>query len=199
MAKRPCARQCFVWRPISKMAARPRLFQSFRDISKEDGATSLPPLWISLMPIQKRLITVSQTAGQHLETGSPSPDISPTCSASLRCGALESKRSATCVNLPATPFTPMDPSTSKPPPTRLTSLDAYRGFVMFLMAAEVLHLSRIARALPESGFWKFLACHQAHVEWVGCSLHDLIQPSFRPHLAPSVGLLATNACTTVSS
>jgi predicted acyltransferase len=57
-------------------------------------------------------------------------------------------------------------------------MDAYRGFVMFLMMAEVLRLSRVARALPESGFWQFLGWHQSHVEWVGCSLHDLIQPSF---------------------
>lgn len=61
---------------------------------------------------------------------------------------------------------------------RLTSLDAYRGFVMLLMMAEVLRLSRVSRALPESGFWAFLAHHQSHVEWIGCSLHDLIQPSF---------------------
>lgn len=61
---------------------------------------------------------------------------------------------------------------------RLTSLDAYRGFVMFLMMAEVLKFSRVAGALPESGIWKFLAYHQSHVEWIGCSLHDLIQPSF---------------------
>ncbi len=61
---------------------------------------------------------------------------------------------------------------------RLTSLDAYRGFVMFLMMAEVLRLSRVSQALPESGFWGFLAHHQSHVEWIGCSLHDLIQPSF---------------------
>jgi hypothetical protein len=26
--------------------------------------------------------------------------------------------------------------------------------------------------------WRFLAFHQSHVEWRGCSLHDLIQPSF---------------------
>ena len=65
-----------------------------------------------------------------------------------------------------------------PPPTRLTSVDAFRGFVMFLMMAEVLKLHRVAVALPESGFWKFLAHHQSHVEWIGCSLHDLIQPSF---------------------
>jgi len=63
-------------------------------------------------------------------------------------------------------------------PVRLTSLDTYRGLVMFLMMAEVLNLSRVARALPQSGFWSFLAYHQSHVEWIGCSLHDMIQPSF---------------------
>jgi predicted acyltransferase len=65
-----------------------------------------------------------------------------------------------------------------PAPARLTSLDAYRGLVMFLMMAEVLNLARVAAARPESAFWKFLAHHQTHVDWIGCSLHDLIQPSF---------------------
>jgi predicted acyltransferase len=64
------------------------------------------------------------------------------------------------------------------PPVRLTALDAYRGFVMLLMMAEVLEFWRVAEARPTSAFWKFLAHHQSHVEWVGCSLHDLIQPSF---------------------
>ena len=64
------------------------------------------------------------------------------------------------------------------PPARLASLDAYRGFVMLLMMAEVLRLKRVAQALPDSGVWRFLASQQSHVEWVGCSLHDLIQPSF---------------------
>lgn len=61
---------------------------------------------------------------------------------------------------------------------RLVSIDAYRGFVMFLMMAEVLWLAGVARALPESRFWAFLAHHQDHVAWVGCALHDMIQPSF---------------------
>ncbi|MBI3411862.1 MAG: DUF5009 domain-containing protein [Planctomycetes bacterium] len=64
------------------------------------------------------------------------------------------------------------------PQGRLSSIDAYRGFVMFLMMAEALHLSRVARAFPQSEFCSFLAYHQTHVEWQGCSLHDLIQPSF---------------------
>jgi predicted acyltransferase len=62
--------------------------------------------------------------------------------------------------------------------SRLTSLDAYRGFVMLLIMAEALQLWRVAAARPESGFWRFLAFHEDHVAWIGCSLHDLIQPSF---------------------
>jgi predicted acyltransferase len=69
----------------------------------------------------------------------------------------------------------MPPTTT---PTRLASADVYRGFVMFLMMAEVLRLHKVSEALPDSSFWQFLAYHQDHVEWVGCALHDLIQPSF---------------------
>ena len=66
-----------------------------------------------------------------------------------------------------------------PSPTpRLGSIDAFRGFVMFLMMAEVLDLERVARAFPQSTIWQFLAHHSEHVDWVGCSLHDLIQPGF---------------------
>ncbi|MFN0053448.1 MAG: acyltransferase family protein [Planctomycetales bacterium] len=65
-----------------------------------------------------------------------------------------------------------------PPLQRLDSLDAYRGFVMLLMMAEVLRLRQVALALPESKLWEFLSFHQTHVAWSGCSLHDLIQPSF---------------------
>ena len=69
------------------------------------------------------------------------------------------------------------------PPVRLASIDAYRGFVMFLMMAEILHLSQVAKAFSDiqtfwGEFWRTLAYHQTHVEWVGCSLHDMIQPSF---------------------
>ncbi|MFO0863854.1 MAG: DUF5009 domain-containing protein [Gemmataceae bacterium] len=63
-------------------------------------------------------------------------------------------------------------------PQRLVSLDAYRGFVMLLMLAQVLQLGRIAKANPESTAWQFAGWHQTHVQWVGCTLHDLIQPSF---------------------
>jgi len=61
---------------------------------------------------------------------------------------------------------------------RVASVDVYRGFVMLLMMAEVVNLSAVSRALPESAFWHLLAVNQSHVEWQWLSLHDLIQPSF---------------------
>ena len=61
---------------------------------------------------------------------------------------------------------------------RNVAVDAYRGFVMLLMMAEILQLSRVAKALPGNAFWAFLAYHQTHTAWVGCSLHDTIQPGF---------------------
>ena len=64
------------------------------------------------------------------------------------------------------------------PVARNLAIDAYRGFVMLLMMAEVLRLSQLADAFPGSWLIGLLAYHQTHVEWAGCSLHDLIQPSF---------------------
>jgi predicted acyltransferase len=61
---------------------------------------------------------------------------------------------------------------------RNVAIDAYRGFVMLLMMAEVMELLRVSRALPGNVFWSVLAFHQTHVPWAGCSLHDTIQPGF---------------------
>lgn len=68
----------------------------------------------------------------------------------------------------------------KPPKTfpRNVAVDVYRGLVMFLMMAEVLQLARVAAAYPGNWFWAILGFNQTHVQWAGCSLHDLIQPSF---------------------
>jgi heparan-alpha-glucosaminide N-acetyltransferase len=76
--------------------------------------------------------------------------------------------STTSADLPASPKRP----------ERLASIDTYRGFVMFLMMAEVTELCSVYSKLHDSKLWSFLCYHQKHVEWVGCSLHDLIQPSF---------------------
>jgi heparan-alpha-glucosaminide N-acetyltransferase len=72
----------------------------------------------------------------------------------------------------------MPPALPSPARSRLVSLDAFRGFVMFLMAAELLELPEVARHFPDSGFWTAVARHTQHVAWTGCTLHDLIQPAF---------------------
>jgi predicted acyltransferase len=73
--------------------------------------------------------------------------------------------------------------------TRLTSLDAYRGFIMLVMASAGFNFALVYRHLfsanwpwePDqapSPIWRFLAYQFDHVPWVGCSFWDLIQPSF---------------------
>src|SRR5438045_8909715 len=64
------------------------------------------------------------------------------------------------------------------PPGRRMSIDAYRGFVMLLMASEGLRIAEVAHSFPNSPVWQFLASQVDHVEWVGCSLWVLIQTSF---------------------
>jgi len=61
---------------------------------------------------------------------------------------------------------------------RLTSLDAFRGLVMTLMLGEEMRLFDVARAFPHSFIWGLIAFNTDHVQWQGCSLHDLIQPAF---------------------
>ncbi len=63
-------------------------------------------------------------------------------------------------------------------PVRQASIDAYRGIVMLLMLAEVLELMTLAEHYPESTWAQWLRFHTTHVEWIGLSLHDMIQPSF---------------------
>ena len=70
-----------------------------------------------------------------------------------------------------------------PRPPRVAAVDAYRGFVMFLMMAEVLDFEKVVKFFENtktafSPIWSFLAGQQTHATWSGCSLHDLIQPSF---------------------
>src|SRR5215475_4199615 len=61
---------------------------------------------------------------------------------------------------------------------RLVSLDAFRGTIMLLMLNEATRLPLVARSFPHSAIWAFIAYNTEHVEWQGCSLHDLIQPGF---------------------
>jgi predicted acyltransferase len=65
---------------------------------------------------------------------------------------------------------------------RLPSIDIYRGMVMFLMLAEVMHLYELRELFNRDNtagrIAEWIRFHTTHVEWVGCSLHDMIQPSF---------------------
>ena len=74
------------------------------------------------------------------------------------------------------------PPVAGAPVTRVPSIDAFRGLVMFLMLAEVMRLWTVRDSFPSSGFWGafwgMVAYNTSHVPWQGCSLHDLIQPAF---------------------
>src|SRR3954464_10548741 len=64
------------------------------------------------------------------------------------------------------------------PSTRLVSLDAFRGLGRVLMLPEVMPLPVAPQAFPHSLFWRIIGFNTEHVDWQGCSLHDLIQPAF---------------------
>lgn len=65
---------------------------------------------------------------------------------------------------------------------RIPSIDVYRGMVMFLMLAEVLRLWKLSDVFNQNDLSgkvaEWIRFHTTHVEWVGGSLHDMIQPSF---------------------
>jgi len=83
------------------------------------------------------------------------------------------------IHHPVLEQTPAAPPVPADKPARLMSLDAYRGFIMLVMASGGLAIPRVAKtAFPDSPFWSFLAFQTDHVPWIGCSFWDLIQPSF---------------------
>ena len=49
---------------------------------------------------------------------------------------------------------------------------------MLLMASEGLGIAKYVHDTGAGGIWPFLARQTQHVEWQGCALWDLIQPSF---------------------
>lgn len=71
-----------------------------------------------------------------------------------------------------------DPAATAPAGHRLTSLDAFRGAIMLLMASSGLGIPQVAQHFPDSPFWTFIGRQCEHATWRGCTLWDLIQPSF---------------------
>src|SRR3954452_7654664 len=68
--------------------------------------------------------------------------------------------------------------TPSPQPTRLVSLDAYRGAIMLLMASGGLGLVQATRNLDPGSPWKWIGFQVEHTEWAGATLWDFIQPAF---------------------
>jgi predicted acyltransferase len=60
------------------------------------------------------------------------------------------------------------------PAPRLTSLDAYRGLIMLILASSGFGLG----VLKNYPHWTWLADQFDHAAWEGCTFWDLIQPAF---------------------
>src|SRR3954454_15202254 len=60
-----------------------------------------------------------------------------------------------------------------PAPSRMVSLDVFRGLTMILLISHGFGLLEALRDKPS-----FFASQFDHAQWVGCSLWDLIQPAF---------------------
>lgn len=81
---------------------------------------------------------------------------------------------------------------ARPAPRRLASLDAYRGFIMTMLAASGFGIAKMAELPPESPAWSTLNYELfqslkpqfTHPEWnsrfglMGVAFWDLIQPAF---------------------
>src|SRR5450759_5961902 len=66
---------------------------------------------------------------------------------------------------------------SPPLAGRVTSIDFFRGFTMFLLAGEATELyGHLERA--DNGIIHFLGTQLSHHEWTGLHFWDLIQPFF---------------------
>src|SRR2546423_13050284 len=65
-----------------------------------------------------------------------------------------------------------------PAAERLVSLDAFRGSIMLLMSSSGFGIPQVAKHFTDSPVWAFLGYELEHTQWGGCTLYDLIQPSF---------------------
>jgi predicted acyltransferase len=68
-------------------------------------------------------------------------------------------------------------TTVSPVPGRITSVDFFRGFTMFLLAGEATHLYSHFLKM-DSSIMNFLGTQLDHHEWHGLHFWDLIQPFF---------------------
>jgi predicted acyltransferase len=86
--------------------------------------------------------------------------------------------SASATKTPTKPAATIPAKTVVKPAERLTSLDAYRGFIMLAMASGGLALGNVAKEFPDSKAWQVLGEQFSHAEWKWGGFWDMIQPSF---------------------
>lgn len=76
-------------------------------------------------------------------------------------------------------------------PGRVTSVDFFRGFTMFLLAGEAsLLYDHFLEA--DSGFLQLLGTQLSHHEWHGLHFWDLIQPFFMFIVGVAIPFAAAN-------
>ena len=77
----------------------------------------------------------------------------------------------------ASPVAANEDASRRPPASRLLSLDALRGFIMFWIVGgeDIVHA---LRKVSRSGWADFLARQMDHKKWEGVAFYDLIFPSF---------------------
>lgn len=78
-----------------------------------------------------------------------------------------------------------------PPPARLASLDALRGFDMFCLLVLDGVVRAAARAAPDNRAAQFLLAQFTHPDWEGFTFYDLIFPLFEFLIGASVLLSVT--------
>src|SRR4030043_2407706 len=61
---------------------------------------------------------------------------------------------------------------------RVTSVDFFRGFTMFVLIIENTRIISQLRSVKESGILQFIATQFSHIRWEGLHFWDLIQPFF---------------------
>lgn len=82
-------------------------------------------------------------------------------------------------------------SVNPPVPGRVTSVDFFRGFVMFLLAGESTHLYGHLLNV-DSGIVQFFGTQLHHHEWHGLHFWDLIQPFFMFIVGVAIPFAAAN-------
>ncbi len=63
-------------------------------------------------------------------------------------------------------------------PERVTSIDFFRGFVMFILIIENTRIIRLFREVEGNSVLQFISTQFSHQRWEGIHFWDLVQPAF---------------------